>query len=148
MSVTPAVPYLLIGLAGCSVGRGISRGARKLTRTSTLIIIKKGHSYSFFICLDNTYLCGWCEYSNPYWLYFFSLLLELHSGSKKLHSNHSICLFFHSICLFFILRPCFFSYYFQILINYFNLKIVFSSLSLNFFHLSNLIYFNCYLNKS
>jgi hypothetical protein len=31
----PAVPYMLTGFAGCSVGRGISRGARKLTRTPT-----------------------------------------------------------------------------------------------------------------
>ena len=41
MPVTPAVPYMLIGLAGCSVGREISRGARKLARTPTLIIKKK-----------------------------------------------------------------------------------------------------------
>ena len=39
MPVTPAVPYLLTGLAGCSVGREISRGARKLTRTPILIKI-------------------------------------------------------------------------------------------------------------
>jgi len=35
MLVVPAVPYLLPGLAGCSVSREISRGARKLTRTPT-----------------------------------------------------------------------------------------------------------------
>ena len=37
MPVTSAVPYMLTGLAGCSVGRGISRGARKLAWTPTLI---------------------------------------------------------------------------------------------------------------
>jgi hypothetical protein len=31
----PAVPYMLIGFAGCSVGRGICRGARKLARKPT-----------------------------------------------------------------------------------------------------------------
>jgi len=31
----PAVPYMSTGFAGCSVGRGISRGARKLARTPT-----------------------------------------------------------------------------------------------------------------
>jgi hypothetical protein len=36
-SVTPAVPYLSTGLAGCSVGPGISRGACKLTRTPRVI---------------------------------------------------------------------------------------------------------------
>ena len=30
MSINPVVPYLLIGLAGCSVDSRISRGARKL----------------------------------------------------------------------------------------------------------------------
>jgi hypothetical protein len=33
--VTPAVPYMPTGFAGCSVDRGISRGARKLARTPT-----------------------------------------------------------------------------------------------------------------
>jgi len=37
MSVTPAVPYLFIGLAGCSMDPGISRGARKLVRTPRII---------------------------------------------------------------------------------------------------------------
>jgi len=32
-SITPAVSYLPTGLAGCSVGPGISCGARKLART-------------------------------------------------------------------------------------------------------------------
>jgi len=45
MPVTPAVPYMSTGLAGCSVGPGISRGAHKLARTSRVIkkkiIIKK-----------------------------------------------------------------------------------------------------------
>jgi hypothetical protein len=31
----PAVPYMSTGFAGCSVGRGISRGVRKLARTPT-----------------------------------------------------------------------------------------------------------------
>jgi len=36
--VTPAVFYLLTGLAGyCLVGPGISRGARKLAQTSRVI---------------------------------------------------------------------------------------------------------------
>jgi len=39
--VTPAVPYLPTGLAGCSVGPEISRGARKLTRTPRVIKKKK-----------------------------------------------------------------------------------------------------------
>ena len=34
-SVTSAVSYMLTEFAGCSVGRGISRGARKLARIST-----------------------------------------------------------------------------------------------------------------
>jgi len=33
--VTPAVHYMSTGFAGCSVGHGISRGARKLARTPT-----------------------------------------------------------------------------------------------------------------
>jgi len=33
MYVIPAVSYLFTGLAGCSVGPGISCGARKLART-------------------------------------------------------------------------------------------------------------------
>ena len=36
MSVISAVPYQPIGLAGCSVGPRISRGARKLARTPRL----------------------------------------------------------------------------------------------------------------
>ena len=35
MPVTPAVHYMPTGFAGCSVGCGISRGARKLARTPT-----------------------------------------------------------------------------------------------------------------
>jgi hypothetical protein len=35
MSVTLAVPYMLTGFAGCSVGREISCGVRKLAQTST-----------------------------------------------------------------------------------------------------------------
>jgi hypothetical protein len=41
MSVTPAVSYLPTGLAGCSVGPGISCGARKLTRTPRVTKKKK-----------------------------------------------------------------------------------------------------------
>ena len=41
MPVTPTVPYLFTGLAGCSVDRVISRGTRKLARTPTLIKKKK-----------------------------------------------------------------------------------------------------------
>jgi len=33
----PRMPYLPTGLAGCSVGPGISRGARKLARTPRVI---------------------------------------------------------------------------------------------------------------
>jgi len=39
--VTSAVPYMPTGIAGCLVGRGISRGARKLARTPTSIKKKK-----------------------------------------------------------------------------------------------------------
>jgi len=35
MPVTLVVPYMLTGFAGCSVGRGISRGVCKLARTPT-----------------------------------------------------------------------------------------------------------------
>jgi hypothetical protein len=48
MPVIPAVPYLLTGLAGCSVDSGISRGTRNLVRT-TRVIKKKNfdltHNY-------------------------------------------------------------------------------------------------------
>ena len=37
LPVTPAVPYLPTGLAGCSVGPGLSCGARKLARTPRVI---------------------------------------------------------------------------------------------------------------
>ena len=37
MPVTPAVPYMLTGLARCSVDSGISCGARKLARTPWVI---------------------------------------------------------------------------------------------------------------
>jgi hypothetical protein len=37
MLVTPAVPYLSTGLAGCPVEPGNSRGARKLDRTPRII---------------------------------------------------------------------------------------------------------------
>jgi len=40
-SVTPAVSYLPPGLAGCSVGPGISRGEHKLARTPRIIKKKK-----------------------------------------------------------------------------------------------------------
>jgi hypothetical protein len=43
MSVTPAVPYMRTGLAGCSVDPGISHDARKLTRTPQVIKKKKGN---------------------------------------------------------------------------------------------------------
>jgi len=39
--VTPAVFYLSTGLAGCSVGPGISCGARKLARTPRVTKKKK-----------------------------------------------------------------------------------------------------------
>ena len=39
--VTPAVSYLSIGLAGCSVGPGINCGACKLVRTPRVIKKKK-----------------------------------------------------------------------------------------------------------
>jgi hypothetical protein len=35
MFVILAIPYMLTGFVGCLVGREISRGARKLARTST-----------------------------------------------------------------------------------------------------------------
>jgi hypothetical protein len=41
MSVIPVVLYMLTGLAGCSVGSGISCGACKLARTPRIIYIKK-----------------------------------------------------------------------------------------------------------
>jgi len=44
-SVTPVVPYQPAGLAGYSVGPGISRGGRKLTRTPR--VIKKKSKYFF-----------------------------------------------------------------------------------------------------
>jgi len=61
MSIISAVSYIAIGLAGCSVGPEISRGAHKLTRTPRVIKIKKGkhinqdrskiaHMPFFFIC--------------------------------------------------------------------------------------------------
>jgi hypothetical protein len=87
----------------------------------------------FFICLGNTYLSRWHEYSNPRWLDFFFFPSRIALWLKKFHNNYSICLLF-------ILRPCFFSYNFLIWINYFNLKIIFSSSYFNFFHLSNLIF--------
>jgi len=37
MSIIPAVFYLSNGLAGCSVGLRISRGARKLAQKSQII---------------------------------------------------------------------------------------------------------------
>jgi hypothetical protein len=43
MSVTPVVSYLSTGLAGCSVGSGISRGACKLARTPR--VIKKKNTF-------------------------------------------------------------------------------------------------------
>jgi len=45
MPVTPVVPYLSTGLAGCSVDPGNSRGARKLTRTPQVIKKKKDTRY-------------------------------------------------------------------------------------------------------
>jgi len=44
--VIPAVPYMPTELAGCSVGPGISRGARKLIRTSW--VIKKIYIYIWY----------------------------------------------------------------------------------------------------
>ena len=46
-----AVPYLFIGLAGCSVGPRISRGERKLTQTFRVIII------IIIIIIINYYIC-------------------------------------------------------------------------------------------
>jgi hypothetical protein len=45
--VTPAVPYMPTGLAGCSVGPRISRGARKLARTPRVIKNKKKNKMEF-----------------------------------------------------------------------------------------------------
>jgi hypothetical protein len=42
MLVTPAVLYLFIGLAGCSVDPGINNDARKLVRTPR--VIKKNNN--------------------------------------------------------------------------------------------------------
>jgi len=39
--VTPVVPYMLTGLAGCSVGPGISCDARKLAQTPRVTKKKK-----------------------------------------------------------------------------------------------------------
>ena len=60
MSVTLAMPYLFTGFARYSVDHGISRGARKLARTPTLIkkkIHERGplnHITPFFFCQDYT----------------------------------------------------------------------------------------------
>ena len=43
LHVTPAVPYLPTGLAGCSVGPEISCDAHKLVRTSRVIKKKRHH---------------------------------------------------------------------------------------------------------
>jgi len=47
-SVTPAVSYLLTGLAGYLVGPEISRGARKLARTPRVIKKTKKNSLIIF----------------------------------------------------------------------------------------------------
>jgi len=52
MSVTPAVPYMSTGLAGCSVGPGISRGARKLIRIPR-VIKKKEKNHHLSLVLHN-----------------------------------------------------------------------------------------------
>jgi hypothetical protein len=46
-SITPAVPYLSTGLAGCSVDPGISHGACKLTRTPR--VIKKKNMWKHYV---------------------------------------------------------------------------------------------------
>ena len=56
MFVTPAVPYMLTGLAGCSVGRGINRGARKLTRTPTLIQKKKKNLLDMLVIIPGPFI--------------------------------------------------------------------------------------------
>jgi hypothetical protein len=50
--VTPVVPYLPTGLAGCSVGPRISCGARKLART--LRVIKKKKKYQTIFISQNS----------------------------------------------------------------------------------------------
>jgi hypothetical protein len=45
MSVTPAVPYLLLGLQGVQWAVGNSRGARKLARTPHINQKKKGYQF-------------------------------------------------------------------------------------------------------
>jgi len=55
--VTPVVPYLSTGLAGCSVGPGISCGARKLARTLR-VIKKKKKCQTIFISQNSGLLKG------------------------------------------------------------------------------------------
>ena len=47
-SVTPTMPYLSTGLAGCLVDPGISCGAYKLTRTPRVIKKKKKVSVELY----------------------------------------------------------------------------------------------------
>jgi hypothetical protein len=64
--VIPAVSYLPTGLAGCSMGSGINRSARKLTRTSRVIKKQKFEQPSKFCII----LSGWSHICAKYAIKF------------------------------------------------------------------------------
>ena len=76
MSVIPAVFYLSAGLAGCSVGSGISCGGRKLARTSR--VKKKKSPYIGCLLVINQVLLIICVLSmSGLIISFFSYFLAM-----------------------------------------------------------------------
>jgi hypothetical protein len=61
MSVTPAVSYLSTGLAGYSVGPGISCGARKLTRTPRVTKKKSDRYMTHNTILHRSYRANYSQ---------------------------------------------------------------------------------------
>jgi hypothetical protein len=121
MYVIPAVSYLFTGLAGCSVGPGISCGARKLARTHR---VTKKKSYdkilkSFFFFQGRNVKQndgGFAGINLVFFIYmlFFFFYLRCSVLFQHLECNFKIKIHIIFICSFFSFINIFFSSFFSI----------------------------------
>jgi len=85
--IIPAVSYLSTGLAGCSVGSGISCGARKLARTPRVTKKKK---YIYIYIYIYIYVSG----DIP--IFFIKKAIEIFVWAAPTNSLHVIATHCHS----------------------------------------------------
>ena len=91
MSVTLAVPYMLTGLAGCSVSPMISCGARKLTRTTRVTKKKKKEKRLIIIIIIITFNIFFPCFK---WWYHVYVLIKLHLDWNNIKYKMLFCTFF------------------------------------------------------